>query len=79
MLGMPSKATRRRRPAAIVDIPLMEHHKCRPTAQHEAHEDDRLSRDVVLCDDDDEDDDNERDDNEGTGSLSWVPYIHFGV
>jgi hypothetical protein len=32
---------------------------------------DRLSRDVVLCDDDDDD--------ENTGSLHWVPYVHFGV
>ncbi|KAF4626776.1 hypothetical protein G7Y89_g11379 [Cudoniella acicularis] len=34
--------------------------------------DERLPRDVIACDDSDDDD-------ESTGSLSWVSYIHFGV
>jgi tetratricopeptide (TPR) repeat protein len=39
------------------------------TASDGDQRDDRLSRDVVLCDDDDE----------KTGSLHWVPYVHFGA
>ena len=39
------------------------------TASDGDQRDDRLSRDVVLCDDDDEE----------IGSFHWVPYVHFGV
>lgn len=39
------------------------------TASVDDQRDDRLSRDVVLWDDDDKE----------IGSLHWVPYVHFGV
>ena len=56
-----------------VDVPLIEDVMEARNASDRNQKDNRLPRDIVLCDDDDSKDD------EGTGSLHWVPYVHFGV
>jgi CHAT domain-containing protein len=66
-LNVLAKARRGGRLVRNIDIPVTEDETSgRSTDQM----DDRLSRDVVLCGDDDD---------EGREPLHWVPYVHFGV
>jgi tetratricopeptide (TPR) repeat protein len=65
-LSTPGKARLGSRSIRKVNISLVEGSR---SAAGGDQRDDRLPRDVILCDDDDE----------GRGSLYWVPYVHFGV
>jgi hypothetical protein len=62
-----TEKTRRGRSVRKVDMSLAEDETGGRSASDGDQKDDRLPRDVILCDDDE------------TGLLHWVPYVHFGV
>jgi hypothetical protein len=70
--NMRVKGRRGSRSVRKVDVTLVEDKTEAWSASDGGQRDDR---DVILCGDDDDDDDNES----GSGSLHWVPYVHFGV
>jgi hypothetical protein len=50
----------------MVDMPVTEEKRGARAISDKGHRDNRLQRDIVPCDEDEE-----------TGP--WVPYVHFGV
>jgi hypothetical protein len=70
-LNMPAKARRGSKLVRTVDVPFVEDEVEAQSTSVGDQRDDRLPRDVILCDD--------SDDEGWTRSLHWVPYIHFGV
>jgi tetratricopeptide (TPR) repeat protein len=70
-LNMPAKARRGSKSVRTVDVPFVGDEVEAQSTSVGDQRDDSLPRDVVLCDD--------SDDEGWTGSLHWVPYIHFGV
>jgi CHAT domain-containing protein len=69
-LNMPAKARRGNKSVIRVDAPLVEDETEAGNASGGNQRDNRLPRDIVPCDGDYD---------EGTESLHWVPYVHFGV
>ena len=69
-INMPVKARRGSRLVIMVDETLMDETGAKRISDGDQRHD-KPPRDVKSCDDDVED--------EGTGSLHWVPYVHFGV
>jgi tetratricopeptide (TPR) repeat protein/CHAT domain-containing protein len=66
-LSMSAKARHEGRLVRNIDVPLTEDETSASSADQR---DDRLPRDVVLCDDDAD---------VGKAPFHWVPYVHFGV